>query len=54
MMRSEKMFNTEIVGRMMKYDSDVYSRYKAEIWFDYTKKAINEIKEGELVAVQII
>ena len=46
------MFNTEIVGRMMKYDSDIYSRYRAEIWFDYTKKAMNEIKEGALLAVQ--
>lgn len=46
------MFNIEIVGCMMKYDNDVYLRYRVEIWFDYIKKVINEIKEGVFLVVQ--
>ncbi|AZT89279.1 ATP-binding protein [Caldicellulosiruptor changbaiensis] len=46
------MFNQEISGILMKVDSDFYTRYRAEVWFDYTKKAINEIKEGSLLAIQ--
>lgn len=39
-------------GRLMRMEEDESSRYKYEIWFEYTRRAMNEIKEGTMLAVR--
>ena len=41
--------NRELVGTLMKLSEDPLSRFTFEIWFNYTKKGMNEIREGTLV-----
>jgi len=41
----------DMVGTLMQLDEDPQSRYTYEIWFPFTKKAMNEIREGTLIAV---
>lgn len=38
-------------GTLMKISENPDTRYEFEIWFDYTKRAINLIREGAMVAV---
>src|SRR5437870_3026605 len=35
----------------MRIEEDPNSRYRFEIWFDYTRQIINRISEGAMVAV---
>jgi len=41
----------ERTGVLMKLEEDEHSRYIYEIWFEYTRKAMNEIREGTMLAV---
>ena len=41
----------DMIGTLMRLDEDPQSRFSFEIWFAYTKKGMNEIREGTLVAV---
>lgn len=41
----------DMIGTLMRLDEDPQSRFSFEIWFSYTKKGMNEIREGTLVAV---
>lgn len=45
------MFLDNIEGTLMKIEQTPDTRFKFEIWFDYTRKAINEIQEGTMLAV---
>lgn len=45
------MFVPNLVGTLMKIEEDPVTRYRYEIWFDYTRKAINTIGEGAMLAV---
>ncbi|MCS7214695.1 MAG: ATP-binding protein [Thermodesulfovibrio sp.] len=45
------MFIPNIFGTLMKITENPDTRYEFEIWFDYTKKAINLIREGTMVVV---
>jgi hypothetical protein len=45
------MFVPNLVGTLMKIEEDPVTRYRYEVWFDYTRKAINTIAEGAMVAV---
>lgn len=45
------MFNHDLVGILMRLEEDRYTRFQVEIWFDYTRKSMNEIKEGTMLAV---
>ena len=38
-------------GVLIKLDEDQYSRYEFEVWFEYTRQAMNDIKEGTMLAV---
>lgn len=40
-----------IVGTLMQVEDDPNSRYRFEIWFDYTRQIMNTISEGAMVAV---
>lgn len=45
------MFNQNITGILMRLEEDRYTRFQMEIWFDYTRKSMNEIREGTMLAV---
>lgn len=45
------MFVPNLVGTLMKIEEDPVTRYHYEVWFDYTRKAINTIGEGGMLAV---
>ncbi len=40
-----------IIGTLMRIEEDPNSRYRFEIWFDYTRQIMNTIGEGAMVAV---
>ncbi len=45
------MFVPNLVGTLMKIEEDPVTRYHYEVWFDYTRKVINTIGEGAMLAV---
>lgn len=45
------MFNTNLTGILMRLEEDRYTRFQMEVWFDYTRKSMNEIREGTMLAV---
>ena len=44
-------FRKDVVGRLLWAEPDPNTRFKYTIWFDYTRKLVNELREGDLVAV---
>ena len=44
-------FKDKPEGRLMAIKENEASRYEFEMWFDYTRQAIGEIREGDLVAI---
>ena len=40
------------IGRLMKIEENEQTRYQFEIWFEYTRQAMMELKEGVLLAVK--
>lgn len=46
-----KKFKDGAVGRLMWAEPNPNTRFEYDIWFDYTRKLINDIQEGELIAV---
>ena len=44
-------FKKDAVGRLLWAEPDPNTRFKYTIWFDYTRKLVNELHEGDLVAV---
>src|SRR2546427_7961532 len=40
-----------IVGTLMGIEEDPNSRYRFEIWFDYTRQIMNTVSEGAMIAV---
>lgn len=51
-MTSQSLFIDGRVGRLMKLENNELSRYEFEIWFEYTRQAMMEVREGSMVAVQ--
>lgn len=45
------MFERDLTGIMMRIEEDPITRYRYEVWFDYTRRAINTIAEGAMLAV---
>lgn len=41
----------ERLGVLIKLEENQHSRYEFEVWFNYTRQAMNEIKEGTMLAV---
>lgn len=41
----------ERTGVLIKLEEDQHSRYEFEVWFEYTRQAMNDIKEGTMLAV---
>jgi len=44
--------SNKIKGRLMRIEESPITTYKYEIWFDYTRKFYNSIKEGSFVAIK--
>jgi hypothetical protein len=40
-----------LIGTLIRLEEDENSRFRFEIWFDYTKQAMNLIREGAMLAV---
>ena len=45
------MFVRDLTGILMRIEEDPVTRYRYELWFDYTRHAINTILEGAMLAV---
>jgi uncharacterized protein len=45
------MFVRDMEGTLMELAESPETRYRYVVWFDYTRRAINEIQEGALLAV---
>ncbi len=45
------MFLAELEGTLMEAAESAGTRFRYEVWFDYTRRSINEIQEGALLAV---
>lgn len=41
----------ELTGTLIKLEEDENARFRFEIWFDYTRRGINLVREGAMVAV---
>ncbi|MEM2124206.1 MAG: hypothetical protein QXL43_02585, partial [Methanolinea sp.] len=46
------LFERERYGRLMKIEEDPYSRYRFEVWFEYTRQAMTKLREGTLLAAK--
>src|SRR5690242_7614482 len=44
------MFTSDMEGTLMEVAPAPETRYRYVVWFDYTRRAINEIQEGTLLA----
>lgn len=44
-------FVSNLTGTLVRVEEDENSRFRYEIWFDYTRQAINQIREGAMLAV---
>src|SRR5690349_17196862 len=40
-----------MVGNLVRIEEDENARFRFEIWFDYTRQAINLVREGAMLAV---
>jgi hypothetical protein len=45
------MFVLNLTGILMKVEEDPTTRYHFEVWFDYTRRAVNTLAEGSMVAI---
>jgi len=46
-----EVFRKDIVGRLLWAEPDPNTRFKYTIWFDYTRRLVNELHDGDLVVV---
>jgi hypothetical protein len=44
-------FVNKLVGTLVRLEEDADSRFRYEVWFDYTREAMNLIREGAMLAV---
>ncbi|MBW6441008.1 DUF87 domain-containing protein [Patescibacteria group bacterium] len=47
-----ELFEPNRLGRLMKIEENEYTRYQFEIWFEYTRQSMMELKEGTLLAAK--
>ena len=47
-----ELFEPNRLGRMMKIEENEYTRYQFEVWFEYTRQSMMELKEGTLLAAK--
>jgi len=47
-----EVFIPNRIGRLMKIEENEQTRFQFEIWFEYTRQTMTELREGTLVAVK--
>jgi hypothetical protein len=47
-----ELFEPNRLGRLMKIEENEYTRYQFEVWFEYTRQSMVELKEGTLLAAK--
>ena len=47
-----ELFIPNRIGRLMKMEENEQTRYQYEVWFEYTRQTMIELKEGTLLAVK--
>ena len=47
-----ELFESNRLGRLMKIEENEYTRYQFEVWFEYTRQSMVELKEGTLLAAK--
>jgi hypothetical protein len=45
------MFNSNIQGTLINLQEDEQTRYQCEVWFDYTRKNMERLREGSFLAI---
>jgi len=45
------IFRDDLVGRLLWAEPDAATRFRYTIWFDYTRRLLNDLHEGDLVVV---
>jgi hypothetical protein len=48
----DRIFVPDRIGRLMKMQEHEQTRFQFEIWFEYTRQTMTELREGTLVAVK--
>lgn len=48
----EELFEKNRSGRLMQIQDNEFSRYQFEIWFEYTRQSMMQLKEGTLLAAK--
>lgn len=48
----QEMFMTERVARLMRIEENEQTRFQFEVWFEYTRQTMTELREGTLLAVR--
>lgn len=46
-----RIFREDMVGRLLWAEPDASTRFRYTIWFDYTRRLLNDLNEGDLVMV---
>jgi hypothetical protein len=49
---TEELFEKNRSGRLMKIQDNEFSRYQFEIWFEYTRQSMMNLREGTLLAAK--
>jgi len=47
-----ELFALSRVGRLMKIEENEQTRFQFEVWFEYTRQTMTELREGTLIAVK--
>lgn len=45
------IFHEDMVGRLLWAEPDAATRFRYTVWFDYTRRLLNDLHEGDLVVV---
>jgi len=48
----KEMFVPERIGRLMRLEENEQTRFRFEVWFEYTRQTMGELREGTLLAVK--
>jgi hypothetical protein len=50
--KKEELFEKNRSGRMMKIQDNEFTRYQFEVWFEYTRQSMMNLREGTLLAAK--
>lgn len=50
--KTEELFEKNRSGRLMKIQDNEFNRYQFEVWFEYTRQSMMQLREGTLLAAK--